>query len=124
MSLKFSREHQWLDASVADAAVVGISIYAQETLGDVVFVDLPKIGARFLRGEVAAAVESVKAAADVFSPVDGEVVAVNEKLRDDPGLVNTAPEGDGWFFKLRISTPAQLNDLLDGDAYRAFVQEQ
>ncbi len=119
-SYKFSPDHQWIDAG-ADlaAAPVGITAYAQDTLGDIVFVDLPAVGATFARGEVAAVVESVKTAADVFMPVGGEVVEVNEALRADPSLANQDPRGAGWFFRIRVADATQLDGLLDEAAYDA-----
>jgi glycine cleavage system H protein len=114
----YSPEHQWIDAS-SDPAVVGITPHAQDTLGDVVFVDLPAIGARFAAGSVTCVVESVKAAADVFMPASGEVVEVNEALRADPSLANSDPLGAGWFFKVKLSDPSELDRLLDEQAYQA-----
>ncbi|MDD2609806.1 MAG: glycine cleavage system protein GcvH [Giesbergeria sp.] len=123
MHLLFSPDHQWISAANEQAATVGITPHAQETLGDVVFVDLPAVGKVFAQGEVASVVESVKAAADVFMPVAGEVVEVNEALRADPALANTDPLGAGWFFKIAISEPAQLSSLLEEAAYAALVQQ-
>ena len=123
MSLLFSPDHQWINAADVQAATVGITLHAQETLGDVVFVDLPAVGKTFAQGEVASAVESVKAAADVFMPVAGEVVEVNEALRADPALANTDPLGAGWFFKIKLTDSAQLSSLLDEAAYAALVQK-
>jgi glycine cleavage system H protein len=117
MSLKFSPEHEWINAADAAAAVVGITVHAQDALGDVVFVDLPEVGRVLTQGEVAGVVESVKAAADVYSPVSGEVVEVNEALRADPALANTDPLAAGWFFKVKLSNPAELDGLMDATAY-------
>ncbi|MBP9896011.1 MAG: glycine cleavage system protein GcvH, partial [Giesbergeria sp.] len=103
MTVKYSRDHEWVDISNHEAATVGITLHAQDALGDVVFVDLPEVGATFAQGEVAGVVESVKAAADVYMPVAGEVVEVNEALRADPSLANTDPLGTGWFFRVRVS---------------------
>jgi glycine cleavage system H protein len=121
MSLKFTKDHEWVRPE-ADAALVtvGITVHAQDALGDVVFVDLPDVGTHFDQGQVAGVVESVKAAADVFMPVSGEIAEVNEALRADPSLANSAPLEAGWFFKVRLSAPAQLDELLDGAAYEAF----
>jgi glycine cleavage system H protein len=124
--IKYTQEHQWIrvdhESPAAGAiATVGITQHAQETLGDVVFVDLPAIGKTFAANEVASVVESVKAAADVFMPVDGEVVEVNEVFRADPSLANSAPLDDGWFFRIRISQPGQLSGLLEEAAYAAFA---
>ena len=118
----YSRSHEWVTLDNA-TATVGISEYAQEQLGDVVYVELPDVGAVLARGDEACVVESVKAASEVYAPVGGEVVAVNKPLVDDPGQVNTAPYGAGWFVRLRIEDPLQLDDLMDEDAYRAFLAE-
>ena len=117
MSIKFSKEHEWINAANPEAAVVGITVHAQDALGDVVFVDLPAVGATFNQGEVAGVVESVKAAADVYMPVSGEIVEVNEALRNDPALANTDPLNSGWFFKVKLSDPSQLDGLMDETAY-------
>ncbi|WP_027014992.1 glycine cleavage system protein GcvH [Comamonas composti] len=122
MSIQYSKDHEWVDASDPAATVVGITVHAQDALGDVVFVDLPAVGTTFAQGEVAGVVESVKAAADVFMPVSGEIVAVNEDLRADPSLANSDPLGAGWFFKIRLSDAGQLSALLDEAAYTAFAQ--
>jgi len=121
MSLKYTKDHEWVRQE-ADAALVtvGITVHAQDALGDVVFVDLPEVGKRFAQGEVAGVVESVKAAADVFMPVSGEITEVNEALRADPSLANSAPMEGGWFFKVKLSDPAQLEALLDATAYEKF----
>lgn len=118
--LKYSEDHEWVRVE-GDIAAIGISDYAQEQLGDVVFVELPETGRAMARGEEAAVVESVKAASEVYSPVTGEVVEVNDPLADDPGLVNREPTGGGWFLKIRMSDPAEVEALLDEDAYRTFV---
>ena len=123
MAVQYSREHQWIDSSTPDAARVGITPFAQETLGDIVFVDLPAVGKAFTQGEVAAVVESVKTAADVFMPASGEIVAVNEALRDDPAMANTDPLGAAWFFTVRITDPSQLDGLMDEAAYAAFAND-
>ena len=121
MTVKFSKEHEWINAADAAAAVVGITVHAQDALGDVVFVDLPEVGKTFAQGDVAGVVESVKAAADVYMPVSGEIVEVNEALRADPSLANSDPLGAGWFFKVKLSDAAQLGDLMDETAYTAFA---
>ena len=121
MSIKFSKEHEWINAANPEAAVVGITVHAQDALGDVVFVDLPAVGATFNLGEVAGVVESVKAAADVYMPVSGEIVEVNEALRNDPALANTDPLNTGWFFKVKLSDPSQLDGLMDETAYGDFA---
>ena len=121
MTIKFSRDHEWINIADTNAAVVGITVHAQDALGDVVFVDLPEVGASFNQGDVAGVVESVKAAADVFMPVGGEIVEVNEALRADPSLANTDPLGAGWFFKVKLSDASQLDGLMDETAYGAFA---
>ena len=122
MTIKFSKDHEWVNAADANAAVVGITVHAQDALGDVVFVDLPAVGTTFAQGDVAGVVESVKAAADVYMPVSGEVVEVNEALRADPSLANTDPLGAGWFFKVKLSDAAQLADLMDETTYSDFAK--
>ena len=121
MTIKFSKDHEWVNAADANAAVVGITVHAQDALGDVVFVDLPAVGTTFAQGDVAGVVESVKAAADVYMPVSGEVVEVNEALRADPSLANSDPLGAGWFFKVKLSDPSQLDTLMDETAYSSFA---
>jgi len=121
MTIKFSKDHEWVNAADANAAVVGITVHAQDALGDVVFVDLPAVGASFSQGDVAGVVESVKAAADVYMPVSGEVVEVNEALRADPSLANSDPLNAGWFFKVKLSDPSQLDALMDETAYSSFA---
>ena len=120
MTVKFSRAHEWLDLSDHLAATVGITVHAQDALGDVVFVDLPEVGKTFAQGEVAGVIESVKAAADVYMPVSGEVVAVNEALRADPSLANADPMGGGWLFKVNVSKMEEFDILMDAPAYEAF----
>lgn len=117
MSTKFTSDHEWVNAADTAAAVVGITVHAQDALGDVVFVDLPEVGKTYSQGEVAGVVESVKAAADVYMPVSGEVVEVNEALLDDPSLANSSPLDAGWFFKVKLSKPSELDSLMDSTAY-------
>ena len=119
MSIKYTPDHEWIQID-GDVATVGITHHAQDALGDVVFVDLPAVGTTFAQGDVAGVVESVKAAADVYMPVSGEVVEVNEALRADPSLANSDPLGAGWFFKVKLSEPAQLDSLMDETAYSSF----
>ena len=121
MTIKFSKDHERVNAADANAAVVGITVHAQDALGDVVFVDLPAVGTTFAQGDVAGVVESVKAAADVYMPVSGEVVEVNEALRADPSLANSDPLGAGWFFKVKLSDASQLDALMDETAYSSFA---
>lgn len=122
MSKQFTSDHEWIDATDPAAAVVGITVHAQDALGDVVFVDLPAVGATFAKGDVAGVVESVKAAADLYMPVTGEVIEVNEALRDDPALANTDPLAAGWFFKVKLSDPAELGSLMDAPGYEALLK--
>ena len=122
MSIKYTPDHEWLEVHGDGTATVGITVHAQDALGDVVFVDLPEVGKSYAEKDVAGVVESVKAAADVYMPVDGEVVEVNEALRDDPALANTDPLKAGWFFKVKLSKPAQLDALMDSTAYDALLK--
>ncbi|SFC12517.1 glycine cleavage system H protein [Polaromonas sp. OV174] len=119
MTIKYTEDHEWLKIE-GDIATVGITVHAQDALGDVVFVDLPAVGALFAQKEVAGVVESVKAAADVYMPVGGEVIEVNDALRDDPSLANSDPLGAGWFFKVKLSDPSQLDALMDETSYTKF----
>jgi len=121
MSLYFTPEHEWIRVD-GDTATVGITDHAQGQLGDIVFVDVPEAGKSLAKGGEAAVVESVKAASDVYSPVSGDVVEGNQALVDDPSLVNTAAEGEGWFFTLRLSDPGELQSLMDEAAYRTYVE--
>ena len=123
MTVKYTEDHEWIQLEDHEAAVIGITLHAQDALGDVVFVDLPEVGRSFAKGEVAGVVESVKAAADLYMPASGEVVEVNEKLRADPALANSAPESDGWFFRMRIADPSELDALLDSTGYEALIKD-
>ncbi|MEE4288659.1 MAG: glycine cleavage system protein GcvH [Erythrobacter sp.] len=116
----FTDEHEWIDVE-DDTATVGITDYAQEQLGDIVFVELPEVGAGLDKGGDAAVVESVKAASDVYAPITGEVTEINDSLEEEPALVNTSPEEDGWFFRMTISDASELTDLMDEAAYKEFV---
>jgi glycine cleavage system H protein len=118
--LKFTEEHEWLKLD-GDVATVGITEHAATQLGDLVFVDLPKVGAKLTKGGQAATVESVKAASDVYAPLSGEVVAVNQRLSEDPGVVNADPMGEGWFFKLKLARVEDMEALMDLDAYKALI---
>jgi glycine cleavage system H protein len=122
-ALRFTRDHEWVRLE-GDLAVVGITDYAQSQLGDVVYVELPEIGRRVERGKEAAVVESVKAASEVYAPVSGEVAEANERLTADPATVNADPLGEGWFVKLRLADPKELDDLMDEEEYQRFVEEQ
>jgi glycine cleavage system H protein len=117
----FTREHEWIRVD-GDTAIVGISNHAQEALGDIVFAEVPEAGRQLAKGQEAAVVESVKAASDVYAPVSGEVVEGNAAVADDPALINRDPEGEGWFFKLRLSDPGELDGLMDEAAYRDWVK--
>ena len=119
MPIKYTEDHEWLNIE-GDAATVGITHHAQDALGDVVFVDLPEVGKTFAAKEIAGVVESVKAAADVYMPISGEVTEVNEALRADPSLANSDPLGAGWFFKIKLSDPSQLEALMDETSYTKF----
>jgi glycine cleavage system H protein len=114
--LKFTKDHEWIRID-GDVATVGITAYAQEKLGDLVFIELPEVGTLFDQGKPAAVVESVKAASEVYAPVGGEIVAVNQSIVEEPALVNADPMQQGWFFKLRLSDPSQVQTLLDEDGY-------
>lgn len=120
MSRYFTEDHEWIDVD-GDVGTVGISDYAQGALGDIVFVDVPEEGRELSKGDEAAVVESVKAASDVYAPVSGTVIEGNAQLSDEPGLVNTDPEGEGWFFKITLSDASELDGLMDETAYAAFV---
>ena len=119
MTVKYTEDHEWLKIE-GDTATVGITVHAQDALGDVVFVDLPAVGTVFAQKDIAGVVESVKAAADVYMPLSGEVTAVNEALRDDPSLANSDPLDTGWFFKIKLSDPSQLDALMDETRYAEF----
>ena len=122
MTTMFTPDHEWINIEDHAAAVVGITRYAQDALGDVVYVELPEVGRSYAQGEVAGVVESVKAAADIFMPVNGEVIEVNEALRDNPALANTDPMGEGWFFKVKVSAMSQLDQLMDPPGYEALLK--
>lgn len=121
--IRYTKEHEWVRVD-GEVATVGISEHAQQQLGDVVFIELPEVGREVAQGAAMAVVESVKAASDVYAPISGKVVEANDALSDDPALVNGDAEGAGWFCKLEIAKPAELDGLMDADAYRAFVDSQ
>lgn len=121
--LKYTNDHEWIRVE-GDIGTVGISDFAQDALGDVVFVELPQTGRTVTKGEEAAVVESVKAASEIYAPVSGEVIEVNTSLEDDSSLVNSDPVGKGWFFKIRLSNAGELDGLMDEDAYKTFTEEQ
>ena len=120
MAIQYTKDHEWLQVE-GSIATVGITHHAQDALGDVVFVDLPEVGKTMDAKEIAGVVESVKAAADIYMPVSGEITEVNEALRADPSLANSDPLGAGWFFKITLSEPAQLDALMDETAYGTFA---
>ena len=122
MTTMYTPDHEWINIEDHEAATVGITQHAQDALGDVVFVDLPAVGAKLKKGDVAGVVESVKAAADLYMPVSGEIVEVNEKLRADPSLANTDPMGQGWFFTVHVSDMAEFDQLMDAPAYDALLK--
>jgi glycine cleavage system H protein len=124
MTMKYTEDHEWIQLEDHEAAVVGITLHAQDALGDVVFVDLPEVGKSYARGEVAGVVESVKAAADVYMPIAGEVTEVNEALRADPSLANSDPLGNGWFFKILIKDMGEFDVLMDEPDYAKFTKAQ
>jgi glycine cleavage system H protein len=122
MTTMFTTDHEWINIEDHEAAVVGITLHAQDALGDVVFVDLPEVGKTYNKGEIAGVVESVKAAADFYMPVTGEVVEVNEELRANPALANTDPMGIGWFFKVHVTKMGEFDQLMDPPAYDALLK--
>ena len=122
MTTRFTADHEWINIEDHEAATVGITLHAQDALGDVVFVDLPAVGATFRKGEVAGVVESVKAAADIAMPCGGEIVEVNEALRADPSLANADPMGNGWFFKVKITDMTEYDQLMDVPEYDALLK--
>ena len=122
-TLRFTRDHEWVRLD-GDLAIVGITDYAQSQLGDVVYVELPEIGHRVKKGKEAAVVESVKAASEVYAPVSGEVAEINQMLTTEPAIVNADPMGDGWFIKLRLDDPKELDSLMDEEGYKRFIEEQ
>ena len=122
MTTMYTPDHEWINIEDHEAAVVGITHHAQDALGDVVFVDLPEVGKTLKKGEVAGVVESVKAAADLYMPVSGEVVEINTALKDDPSLANSDPLGAGWFFKVKVADMAEFDQLMDPPAYDALLK--
>ncbi len=123
MSVKYTEDHEWIRLDEDGLATVGITNYAQQQLGDLVFVELPELDRDVAQGEETVVIESVKAAGEVKAPVAGTVVKVNEALNDEPNLVNTDPAGDGWFMRLRLADPNELDGLMDEDAYQAMVDD-
>jgi len=121
--LRYSEEHEWVSVE-GDVATVGISDFAQQQLGDVVFVELPDVGRTVERGSEIAVVESVKAASEIYAPLSGEIIEVNDALTDEPATVNESPEEDGWFFRMRLNDPSEVEELMDAAAYQTFTAEQ
>ena len=121
-NLKYTKEHEWVRVE-GDFAYVGITDYAQEELSDIVYVELPQVGTEIGKGDVITTLEAVKTVADVYSPVSGEIIEVNEKLADEPGLVNQDPYGDGWIVKIKLSNPEELNDLMTAEEYKKVIEE-
>ncbi len=120
-SIRYTQDHEWISVD-GDVATVGISDHAQEQLGEIVFVDLPAVGKTLAKSDDMAVVESVKAASDVYAPISGDVVEVNDTLDGEPGQVNDSPEDKGWFCKIKVGNPSELDDLMDGDAYQKFLE--
>lgn len=122
--LKYQESHEWVRDEGDGTATVGITDHAQDSLGDVVFVELPEVGAKLHAGDEAGVVESVKAASDIYAPVSGEVIAINESLEDEPESINNSPYGDGWFYKVKLEDAAELDNMLDADGYRELVEAE
>ena len=123
MSIKFSEDHEWIQSQGDDLVVIGITDFAQEQLGDLVYVELPEVGDECSRGENISVIESVKAASDLIAPVSGTIVEVNGRLEEEPELVTEDSMGDGWFIKVKLSSPEELDDLMDESAYNNFIEE-
>ncbi|MBE28570.1 glycine cleavage system protein H [bacterium] len=123
MSIKYSEDHEWVDAKEDDLAVIGITDFAQEQLGDLVYVELPEVGDECTKGENISVIESVKAASDLVAPVSGSIIEVNSRLEDEPEIVTEDSMGEGWFIKVKLSDPAELDNLMDEEAYNAFIEE-
>ncbi|WP_435188740.1 glycine cleavage system protein GcvH [Pseudothioglobus sp. nBUS_23] len=123
MSIKYSKDHEWVDAKEDDLVVIGITDFAQEQLGDLVYVELPEVGDECTKGENISVIESVKAASDLVAPVSGSIIEVNSRLEDEPEIVTEDSMGEGWFIKVKLSDPAELDELMDEEAYNAFIEE-
>jgi len=123
MSIKYSEDHEWIDVKGDDLVVIGITDFAQEQLGDLVYVELPEVGDECSRGENISVIESVKAASDLVAPVSGSIIEVNSRLEDEPEIVTEDSMGEGWFIKVKLSNPEELNDLMDEEAYNTFIEE-
>ena len=122
MTVRYTDDHEWVSVN-GNIATIGITNYAQAQLGDVVFVELPAVGSKLCQGDEASVVESVKAASEVYMPVSGEVVEINGAIEDEPTTVNSDPVGEGWFFKIKLSDPSELDDMMDDDAYKSYIAE-
>jgi len=123
MSIKYSEDHEWVDEKEDDLVVIGITDFAQEQLGDLVYVELPEVGDECSRGENISVIESVKAASDLVAPVSGSIIEINSRLEDEPEIVTEDSMGEGWFIKVKLSNPEELNDLMDEAAYNTFIEE-
>ena len=123
MSIKYSEDHEWVKVQDEDLVIIGITDFAQEQLGDLVFIELPEVGDEFSRGDNISVIESVKAASDLVAPVSGEIVEVNDRLADEPELASEDSMGEGWFIKVKLSNTSELDDLMDDDAYQAFIED-
>ena len=123
MSIKFSKDHEWVELKGDDLVVIGITDFAQEQLGDMVYVELPEVGDECSRGENISVIESVKAASDLIAPVSGTIIEVNSRLEDEPELVTEDSMGEGWFIKVKLSNTSELDDLMDESAYNSFTEE-
>lgn len=123
MSIKYSEDHEWVDEKEDDLVVIGITDFAQEQLGDLVYVELPEVGDECSRGENISVIESVKAASDLVAPVSGSIIEINSRLEDEPEIVTEDSMGEGWFIKVKLSNPEELNDLMDEGAYNTFIEE-
>jgi glycine cleavage system H protein len=123
MSIKYSEDHEWVDAKEDDLVVIGITDFAQEQLGDLVYVELPEVGDECTKGENISVIESVKAASDLVATVSGSIIEVNSRLEDEPEIVTEDSMGEGWFIKVKLSDPAELDELMDEEAYNAFIEE-
>jgi glycine cleavage system H protein len=123
MSIKYSEDHEWVDAKEDDLVVIGITDFAQEQLGDLVYVELPEVGDECTKGDNISVIESVKAASDLVAPVSGSIIEVNSRLEDEPEIVTEDSMGEGWFIKVKLSDPAELEELMDEEAYNSFIEE-
>ena len=123
MSIKYSEDHEWVKVQDEDLAIIGITDFAKEQLGDLVFIELPEVGDEFSRGDNISVIESVKAASALVAPVSGEIVEVNDRLADEPELASEDSMGEGWFIKVKLSNTSELDDLMDDDAYQAFIED-